>query len=159
MKTSFQAFALIVATTFSISAAEKDPLTAYPAAEKDQVRFVIQLPEKSREEEVNFKVEIIVGKEILSDSVNIQFAGGQLEEKTIEGWGYNYFELKKFGPVGSTLMAPPPGEKKVKRFVSTQGLITSYNSRLPVVVYIPNGCEVRYRIWSAENEFTVAEKK
>ncbi|MBW2490657.1 MAG: proteinase inhibitor I4 serpin, partial [Deltaproteobacteria bacterium] len=27
-----------------------------------------------------------------------------------------------------------------------------YNSRLPVVVYVPEGVEVRYRIWRAEPE-------
>jgi ecotin len=27
-----------------------------------------------------------------------------------------------------------------------------YNSKLPVVVYVPEGLEVRYRLWKAEAE-------
>ncbi|HWD31650.1 MAG TPA: ecotin family protein, partial [Pseudomonas sp.] len=27
-----------------------------------------------------------------------------------------------------------------------------YNSKLPVVVYVPQGVEVRFRIWSASDE-------
>jgi ecotin len=30
-----------------------------------------------------------------------------------------------------------------------------YNSRLPVVVYVPEGVEVRYRIWRADPEAKV----
>jgi ecotin len=33
-----------------------------------------------------------------------------------------------------------------------------YNSRLPVVVYAPEGVEVRYRIWRAEPEMKGLEK-
>jgi ecotin len=29
------------------------------------------------------------------------------------------------------------------------GLLQGYNSTLPVVVYVPQGFEVRYRIWTA----------
>lgn len=159
MKVIFHSVIFALASASLLTGAEKDPLKPYPAAAKDQVRFVIQLPEKSRDEEGNFKVELIVGQEILTDSVNVKFAGGALEEKTIEGWGYNYYELKKFGPVASTLMAPPPGEKQVKRFVSTQGKTINYNSRLPIVIFAPKDCEVRYRIWSAEDKFQSAVAK
>jgi ecotin len=33
-----------------------------------------------------------------------------------------------------------------------------YNSRLPLVVYAPEGVEVRYRIWTAAPEMKEIEK-
>lgn len=39
----------------------------------------------------------------------------------------------------------------MREFVSLGGdpYLVRYNSKLPVVVYVPEGVEVRYRIWSA----------
>jgi ecotin len=33
-----------------------------------------------------------------------------------------------------------------------------YNSRLPIMVYVPEGVEVRYRIWTAGAEIKAIEK-
>jgi ecotin len=48
-------------------------------------------------------------------------------------------------------MAVDPAEAKVRRFVTLGGepLLIRYNSQLPVVVYVPEGVEVRFRIWAA----------
>jgi ecotin len=49
----------------------------------------------------------------------------------------------------STMMAAPEGSEKVERFVPGSPLLIRYNSRLPIVVYAPEGYEIRYRIWAA----------
>jgi ecotin len=48
----------------------------------------------------------------------------------------------------------------VARFITRGGApyIIRYNSRLPVVVYVPAGVEVRYRIWTAGAEVKAIEK-
>jgi ecotin len=48
----------------------------------------------------------------------------------------------------------------VNRFITLGGepYLIRYNSRLPVVVYAPEGVEVRYRLWSAEPESSVIDK-
>jgi len=48
-------------------------------------------------------------------------------------------------------MAVDPNAPKVERFISLAGepYFVRYNSRLPVVVYVPEDAEVRYRIWGA----------
>jgi ecotin len=53
--------------------------------------------------------------------------------------------------MAGTLMAVDPDAPRVDRFVTLGGepFLIRYNSRLPVVVYVPEGVEVRYRIWSA----------
>ncbi len=71
----------------------------------------------------------------------------------MEGWGYSYYEVSGSDRMMSTLIGVPEGAKKVKQFVAGEPLMTRYNSRLPVVIYAPNGFEVRYRIWTAPPKF------
>jgi ecotin len=55
-------------------------------------------------------------------------------------------------------MAAPEGAPKVTQFVTTAPLLIPYNSRLPIVVYIPEGYEVRYRIWTAPDDYRAANQ-
>ncbi len=124
-------------------------LQAFPPAQEGMERFVIVLPHKERGEEDGFKVELTVGKEMLTDGVNQVRLGNAIEPRTLEGWGYTYYEVTGTSETISTLMAPPEGAPKRKAFVTAAPLQVRYNSRLPLVVYAPSGYEVRYRIWSA----------
>jgi ecotin len=131
---------------------------AYPAAEKGMTRFVVHLPELA--DEYAAKVELIVGKEQETDGVNIVHLGGKIEESDVKGWGYPRYDVS-VGPGMSTLIGVPPGQPKVKKFVSLAGnpYLVRYNSKLPVVVYVPEGYELRYRIWKAEPETKNAGKE
>ena len=62
--------------------------------------------------------------------------------------------------MAGTLMAVDPNAPKVARFVTLGGdpYLVRYNSRLPIVVYAPEGVEVRYRIWAAGAETRTLEK-
>ena len=134
-----------------------DQLTAFPAAGNGQTRHVVFLP--PQEDEFAFKVEIIVGKTELVDAHNRFFFGGALEEVEVEGWGYTRYVLKALGPLAGTMMAVSPDQPKVARFIPVGGggLIVRYNSKLPLVVYVPNGVEVRYRVWTAGAPETAAQ--
>jgi len=128
---------------------EHPELQAFPPAREGMERFVIGLAHKERGEEDDFKVELIVGKQMLTDGVNQVRLGNAIEPRTIQGWGYTYYEVTGPSETISTLMAPPEGAPKVKTFVTAAPLQVRYNSRLPIVVYAPSGFEVRYRIWRA----------
>ena len=130
----------------ALTFAEHPNLKPYPETVEGKIRHVIELPE--REDEQDVKVELIVGKTIVTDPVNAMRLGGSLERKTVKGWGYPYYEAE-FGGMASTLMAPMPGTEDVERFVHLPGKLIRYNSRLPVVVYTPEGGQVKYRIWTA----------
>ena len=146
--TPLVSLALLAILTAS-AAAEHKYLKAFPPAPEGMVRYVIELPHKERGEDNGFQVEIIVGKEMLTDGVNRVRLSGRIEAKPLKGRGFTYYEMAKFGPAVSTLVGVPPGTPKVKKFVAIPSLKIAYNSRIPLVVYVPEGGEVRYRIWSA----------
>ena len=123
---------------------------AYPAAAAGMKRIVIHLDAQA--DEFAWKVELSVGKEMETDGVNRMGGGAKIAEKTVDGWGYTYFEATQAAMM-STLIGVPPGTPKVTRFVTMAGTgPVRYNSRLPLVVYVPEGLEVRYRLWKAEPE-------
>ena len=64
--------------------------------------------------------------------------------------GFRLVQAQVGGPV-STLMALPPDAAKTEAFVqvSGEGFMQRYNSQLPFVIDVPEGFEVRYRIWAA----------
>jgi ecotin len=129
-----------------------DNLKAFPPAGAGMTRVVINLP--PQEDEDAFRVELIVGKTVRTDAVNHYFFGGALETETIEGWGFDRVILRQLGPMAGTLMAVDPNVPQVDRFVTVGGepALRRYNSRLPLVVYVPAGVEVRYRIWRADSK-------
>ena len=55
-------------------------------------------------------------------------------------------------------MAVDPNEPKVERFITigVEPEFLGYNSRLPLVIYVPKGVEVSYRIWRAEEKIQTA---
>lgn len=127
-----------------------DDMKAFPAADKGMVRHVVKLPPQA--DESLFKVELIVGKTAQVDNHNRHFFGGRIEEETIQGWGYTRYLVREIGPMAGTLMAVDPNAPKVSRFITLGGepYLIRYNSKLPVVVYLPKGAEVRYRIWRGD---------
>jgi ecotin len=144
---------------FAVPASQgADNINAFPLAEEAMVRYVLQLPKQ--DDESSLKVELIVGKTVQTDERNRYFFGGKIEEETIKGWGFTLYKISKLGPMAGTLMAIDPNDLKVARFITLGGdsYLIRYNSRLPLVVYVPEGVEVRYRIWTAGAEVKAIEK-
>jgi ecotin len=154
MKTLF-ALALTLATTMTLAA---DNMKAFPPADEGMARYVINLPEQA--DETAWRVELLVGKTVQTDAANRYFFAGTLETETIEGWGFDRHILRQLGPMAGTLMAVDPSVPKVERFITLGGepRLLRYNSRLPLVVYVPEGVEVRYRFWRADADITAAER-
>jgi len=132
---------------------QAEDLKAFPEAESGFERHVIRLPELDNEDE--HRVELIPGKLIEVDC-NRHWFGGNWSRESIPGWGYSYFLLADVGGPASTMMACPPDEALKEEFVrvNIKDPMVRYNSRLPIVVYAPQGIEVRYRIWTAQEEKT-----
>lgn len=149
-KTTLALFAMSILLSFTgmVQAQSKqdieEALELFPKATEGMVRHVIQLGKKS--DESMYKVEIIPGK-VMSVDCNHHSLMGNLEEKDLQGWGYNYYEFTSNGQTRSTMMAcNKPNENK---FVMGQTMLIRYNSKLPIVVYAPQGYEIKYRVWKA----------
>ena len=136
--------------------AASDELKAFPPAEEGFKRMVIHL--KPLENEDNYKVELMIGKTLKVDC-NRQWFIGHLSEEIAKGWGFPYFILKSVTGPASTLMACPPDKKEHEVFIEVRGDggLLRYNSKLPVVVYVPVDFEVHYRIWTAREETGMAQ--
>lgn len=141
---------LMVAALSTVAhGAKLEDIAPFPKPESGFTRQVIHLAPQAQED--SFQVEILAGKTLDVDC-NRQRLGGILEEKNLEGWGYPFYRLEKvIGPM-STLMACPDGKRK-KDFVPVvgDGFLLRYNSKLPIVLYVPKDVDVRYRIWSASS--------
>ena len=134
-------------------------LKAFPPAGEGMTRFVITLP--PQDDEDLLKVQLLIGKTVKLDLQNRYFFGGRLETETIQGWGYDRYVLKSLGSMAGTLMAVDPNAPKIERFITLGGEpeLLRYNSRLPLVVYVPEGVEVRYRIWRGDQKKLKASEK
>jgi len=148
----------LIGLSASAFGADHPELKAFPAAKEGMQRFVIVLPHKERGKDESFRVEIIVGKQMLTDGVNRVRLGSAIEPRVLQGWGYTYYEVTGPSETLSTLMAPPEGAPMVMTFVTTAPLHIPYNSRLPIVVYVPTGYEVRYRIWTTTDTSSKADE-
>lgn len=157
-------FAACQSTTPSKSVEINDEvkeLKNFPEAKEEFVRYVVVLPGKGEDED-KYQVEIIPGKNMEVDC-NRHILNGKIEEKNLEGFGYTYYEFSSNGQAASTRMACPENSKKMK-FVSGETLLVRYNSKLPIVVYVPMGIELKYKIWEASKEVeakvaTIADKE
>jgi ecotin len=94
------------------------------------------------------------------DEGNRYSFAGKIEEETNQGWGFPRYNVSPLGPMAGTLMAVDPNAPKVRRLIPLGGepYLIRYNSRLPIMVYAPEGVEVRYWVWSAEPQAKVMDE-
>jgi ecotin len=145
---------------FPAAAMAADDLKPFPQPETGYRRVVIRLPAVDAPDER--RVELIPGK-IMEVDCNRHFLSGHLARKVARGWGYDYFVLGNVSGPASTMMACPPDEPRRPDFVrvnigkdDAQNGWLRYNPKLPIVVYVPDNIEVRYRIWSADQHTATA---
>lgn len=144
---------LMVMVTFAQKNMKID-YSMYPKAKDGYEQKIITL--KTLPNEDNYSVEIFAGKKTLVDSCNHFFLAGAFEQKTVDGWGYDYFNFESNGNVGGTLMGCFDN-KSVEKIVHAQSIQTLYNSKLPIMVYVPKGYTLEYRIWKADEKLNLVK--
>ncbi|MEK0426653.1 MAG: Ecotin precursor [Planctomycetota bacterium] len=140
---------VILLGSFAMAQQPQENMKAYPPAAEGMKRLVVYL--ETKEEEDDYRVELMVGKTVEVDAANRFFFSGTLEEETIEGWGFPKYVVKQIGPMAGTRIGVDPDAPKVKRFVKLGGepKLLRYNSKLPLVVYVPKDAEVKLKVWVA----------
>src|SRR5690625_2094003 len=125
----------------------------YPQARKGEERTIINLPKLENEED--YEVELFVGK---WKEVDCNHHGliGDLKKEAADGWGYDYYVFKTDGDLMSTIMAYPDQKLEIILIQSPSKKIR-YNSKLPMVVIVPEGDTVSYKLWSSLGMITVDE--
>ena len=146
---SFLTLSILILGSFAMAQPPQDNMKAYPPAADGMKRVVVYL--ESKEEEDDYRIELMVGKTVEVDAANRFFFSGTLEEETIEGWGFPKYIVKQIGPMAGTRIGVDPDASKVKRFVILGGepKLLRYNSKLPLVVYVPKDAEVKLKVWVA----------
>ncbi len=130
----------------------------YPLAEAEMQRNVIVLPAVSHEQ--NYRVELIVGKKVMADC-NLVHLAGSFSEETAKGWGYPYYRVTLQPGLISTRRACIPAQK-TSRWVTLPAAsekLLRYNSKLPLVVYAPQGIQVSYRLWKGGDDVVKSEPR
>ncbi|NSL90873.1 serine protease inhibitor ecotin [Chitinophaga sp. Mgbs1] len=122
-------------------------LKPFPVTVKGMTRYVIDLPERNAED--NYQVELMAGKVMKVDCNNHRLIG-QFTVKDVKGWGYTYYQYTSTGRTASTLMGCPDKTLTDKFIYNTR--LVRYNSKLPIVVYVPKGYQVKYKIWERQEK-------
>lgn len=121
-------------------------ISMFPKPEQGFKQIYIAVPSAPNEEDL--KIEVFAGKAQAVDC-NRYSMQGTVTEENLEGWGYTYYKIQSNGQMVGTLMGCPD-QKKTVRFIYMSPQLIRYNSKLPVVLYVPQDIEVRYRIWRAD---------
>jgi len=128
-------------------------LAALVSAQEGYVRYAIEVPKMQND--YDHKVELLIGKNTITNC-NQRSLWGKIEEITLIGWGYSYIVASDIQSGAENLIQCPEPPKD--KFLTIPDTLRRYTSRLPMVVYVPKGYEVRYRIWNAEETIQEASK-
>ena len=147
---------MIAVTTYTASNYQTDDATKmYPAPEKGLVQHILTLPKLDNES--LYKVEIEIGQTQMVDC-NKHGLRGELNEHTIKGWGYNYYQVDSVSEGPSTMMACLKMATSEQFVRIPKTLMLDYDSRLPKIFYLPTGTELRFRTWRAESQYQYSGK-
>ncbi|WP_353161331.1 ecotin family protein [Myroides odoratus] len=142
-------FLIVFFSLTTASMAQKVDVSVFPKPEKGYKQMVIEVPHSAQDG--NKKIEFRVGKMMEVDGCNNYSLMGTLEKKDLQGWGYDYYVFKSKGDAVSTLMGCPDMPKR-HLFVAAQPETTRYNGRMPIVIYVPEEYEVKFKIFTADQD-------
>jgi ecotin len=164
-RVGLQGLALLAAAAAAMApAAQAIPrldLSGYPAPAPGLQRWVIQpsglLPKSPdalmSRNPLDWRVQLIVGQEVAKDCNLKRLSGPGLSLRRLpQASGKALFELKGPVVVMSTRKACTPDQTSGRSFLALgkQPFLVPYNASWPIVVDLPKGTELRWRIWKAE---------
>jgi len=131
--------ALIVALALAAAPALAADETAFPAAKPGFRRFDIAVTTSA---EAPRRIDFYVGKTMTIDC-NRHWLNGAFAADDVEG--APFFTFTTDGRTSSTKMFCPDDKKQA--FVSGPRMTAEARADAPLVVYVPDGYELRYDVW------------
>ncbi len=136
-------------------------LTGYPDPAPGLKRWVIQpsglLPKSAdpliSAHPLDWRIQLIVGQTVRLDCNSKRLSGSGMTMRMLpKASGKALFEVKGLVAVISTKMACPDDQPTRTSFLSLgkQPYLVPYNASWPIVVDLPVGTELRWRVWKAE---------
>ncbi|GAA4881485.1 ecotin family protein [Ferrimonas pelagia] len=118
-------------------------------AKPELVRHIFHFPAGT---EVAQQVEIQAYTVAQLAPCNSYRGKGELSWQNLQGWGYGYGEVTGFEPgvYASTLAACPDLPKEAVEVMIGQSL-QRHSGQYPLVVYAPEGVEIRARRWQPQD--------
>ncbi len=160
---------MVAASAPAAAAIPRLDLSGYPATKQGLKRWVIQpsglLPKSDdamiSAHPLDWRVQLIVGKEVDVDCNVKRLSGPSLSlQRLPEASGKALFEISGPVLVLSTRMACTKEQAQGTSFLSLgkQPYLIPYNASWPVVVDLPDGVVLRWRVWKAETKQQEAVK-
>ena len=154
---------MVAASAPAAAAIPRLDLSGYPATKQGLKRWVIQpsglLPKSDdamiSAHPLDWRVQLIVGKEVDVDCNVKRLSGPSLSlQRLPEASGKALFEISGPVLVLSTRMACTKEQAQGTSFLSLgkQPYLIPYNASWPVVVDLPDGVVLRWRVWKAETK-------
>ena len=113
-------------------------------------KHLLYIPKLENQEETNRKVEIIPEKTLGVNSA-VHSLSGKMETGKVEGYNFDYWIFDATVENKVVIETSTKSEKKDK-FTIVEKKLVAYNSRLPIVVYAPEGFEINYKIWETNGK-------
>ncbi|MBB1439915.1 serine protease inhibitor ecotin [Shewanella sp. SG41-4] len=121
----------------------------YPAPTAGMVQHILTLPALA--DEHDYMLEVQIGQNKIIDCNKPKLIG-EIDKLSLAGWGYVYYQVNKVMQ-GPTTKMMCTNAKSAQFIVLNEALTLGYDSRQPKVFYLPEGTDLRYRIWKKATEF------
>lgn len=140
MKKTLLTAALLFSAPHVMASGNADMFPEMPGFTK----HVIQLDEVDNESQTR-RVQIIADS-VMKVDCNIKALPMDFERRSLEGWGYSYYVMKKQTNYASTMMACE--KEAADTNLQFHSDLLRYNSKLPLVIYAEDDVDVDYSVWA-----------
>lgn len=142
---------LLLLASVNTMAQKKENVELFPSAQEGWEKIVVDLPltKKGGEE---YMVEFTIGVEMMTDACNPYSLIGTWSEMELKGTPYAYYVASTKGQVVKA-MSDCTDEKEELQFVGVKSKLILHEREQPLVVYIPEGYQLRYRLWNTNKEW------
>lgn len=104
------------------------------------------------DEKLEYKVEVIIEKDMLLDDSREHWLKLDIQHKYVERSTYEYYEISKIELVSSKPDKTKSSEEILRSVKSRAFEVSCDINKSPLVIYLPYGYSINYRIWTTSRK-------